>query len=324
MDDEPTGRTIDGMPWEEPRPPHLPDALSGISPWVAPFLVLAGLHVIGAWQEANAEGDLGNPRAVVLERLPLVGIALLGAALFLRHPDAHRRLPMLAFGVVLLVVASLMPSAVGLLDEVFVARSAPGDDAGFVVHGVYRAVISMVNAFGLLYLARGLDGARRWSDVVSARSLGTVLMAVAVFTAVASVLTVIEMTDPDDVLRPLNVLAMVTNLIVTLAWAYLFVVAFSGWQAGERPRAGWLLAALASGLEVGLRILTSIGVSIDISGAGGVVVVIMGLSAVAAWLLLLFAFLVGLPSTAEPAPEELEAAATADSPGATRSGSGAG
>ena len=103
MNDQPTGTTIDGTPWEEPRPPHLPDAVSGVSPWAIPFVVLAAIQVLAGWLEWKAQGDLGDPGygvSIALGIVPAACISLLGAALLIRHPDALRRLPMLVFGVV--------------------------------------------------------------------------------------------------------------------------------------------------------------------------------------------------------------------------------
>ncbi len=49
LPDEPSGATIDGTPWEEPRPPHLPDTVtSTITGTPVPtFLFLLGALAIG-------------------------------------------------------------------------------------------------------------------------------------------------------------------------------------------------------------------------------------------------------------------------------------
>ena len=119
MTDQPTAETIDITPWEEPRPPHLPDAVTTVSPWVFLFVLLAVLQVIAGWLEWKAQGDLGDPTygaSIALGVVQAACVSLLGAALFLRHPDAHRRLPMLVVGVVLLVATVLLPLVVGAID----------------------------------------------------------------------------------------------------------------------------------------------------------------------------------------------------------------
>ena len=101
------------------------------------------------------------------------------------------------------------------------------------------------------------------------------------------------------------------------------LIAFGGWLAGEQPRIGWLLAALAAGLDVALLLLLGLAGLVDIARAGPAVVEIIGWLGVANWVLLLLAFAVGLPSVAM-APQSSERAATVDSLEATPPGSGAG
>ena len=45
LPDEPTGTTIDGTPWEEARPPHLPDTVTGLP--VPTILFTLGAIVVG-------------------------------------------------------------------------------------------------------------------------------------------------------------------------------------------------------------------------------------------------------------------------------------
>jgi hypothetical protein len=320
VDDEPTGHTIDGTPWEEPRPPHLPDALTQVltrvSPWVIPFLLLAGTQVVASGLEWGAQWGLGEPgygAAIFLITLPGVCASLLGAALFYRHPDAHRRLPMLAFGVVLLALTVLMGSAERPLDEWFSSRMPAGDDGWmFVADTIYRAAINVVTIFGLVYIARGLEGARRSADVVSGRGLGIVVTAVAVAATVVSLASLLPIVGASELLTPVNLVAIGLGVVVTLSWSYLFVITFGGWLAGERPRIGWLLVALAAGMEVTLPILFAVGSLVDVSQFGVVGLQISGLLSIANWVLLLLAFVAGLPST------------TAGPAGATSPDSGAG
>ena len=316
METEPTGRTIDGIPWEEPRPPHLPDTLTRVPRWVFVFVLLAGVQVVAAWLDWVAQGDLRGPSAVeflVRQWLPGVCASLLGAALFYRHPDAHRRLPMLTMGVVLLAVAALV--AIYPIDRA-VMDATPVDEtnfaSAFLWHGFYRAAITVVNIFGLLYLARGLAEARRFADVVSGRAVGIAFIALVAVASVVSLAPYFTTPDAADLLTPVNVVSLILAKIDTLAWLYLFVVALGGWLAGERPRIGWLLVTLAGVIEVFFQLVLVVSGFVDLS-QGGFFLSLLTWLAVARFTFLLAAFALGLPSTA-----------TADPPAATRSGSGAG
>ena len=330
MSDQPTGQTIDGTPWEEPRPPHLPDTVTSLSPWVFPFVLLAALQVIAGWLEWKAQGDLGDPSyglSIALGVLQAACVSLLGAALFLRHPDAHRLLPMLVFGVALLVATVLLPLVVRALDD-----PLQTDESTFV-RTIYVYAINVVSAFGLIYIARGLDGARRSSDVVSGRGLGIVLTIAVLLAAVVTALP--GFAPGAELLTPGNVVAIVLSAFVSLAWCYLFVIAFRGWRAGEQPRIGWLLVVVAAGISIAVRLLISVSGSLDMSQFGTIVLWVISVAFVSVWVLLLLAFLVGLPSTVVQ-PEhagsdqeigdvtEADLAPTADPQAATRSDSGAG
>jgi hypothetical protein len=312
MRDEPTGHTIDGTPWEEPRPPHLPNALTGLSPWIFAFLILAGFHVLAGWLEWDFRRDLRAPiRAVgiLLVRLPSVCTALMGAAIFFRHPEALRRLPMLVFGVALLNIVALLDlwkvpfTSNAFLPEIFPAfRDAgfPEDESSLILRGIYTAAVNVVSVFGLLYLARGLDGARRLAHVISGRALGITLTIVALGSAGVSLQWALAFAEADDVMVPLNVVALVMGLISMLAWSYLLVIAIGGLLAGERPRVGWFLIALVAGIEIAIRTLLAIGGLVTISEWAYVLLQVAFLAATANWVLLLLAFVAGVPSTATP------------------------
>jgi len=317
MDAEPRRHTIDGDPWEEP---HLPDALTGVSPWVIAFLIMAGIQVFAGWLEWVSRHDQQHPiRAINLLVIGLPGFCstLLGAALFYRHPDALRRLPLLVFGVALLTIVALLDlwkgpwSSSAFLPEIFPRFPEWGfgvNESTLILGGIYMAAMNVVVVFGLLYLARGLDGARRSAPVVSGRILGIALTIVALISAGVSLESVLTYYEPGDIMIPLDVMALVMRLISALAWSYLFVIAIGGWLAGERPRAGWLLVALAAGIEIAIRTLLDGLVNIQQSAF-----TVIFVAAVANWVLLLLAFVAGVPSTATP-----------DRPAVMTPGSGAG
>ena len=327
MDTEPTGRTIDGIPWEEPRPPHLPDAVTRVSPWVIPFVLLAGVQVVAAWLDWAAQGDIRDPNVVefiLVQWLPGICASLLGAALFYRHRDAHRRLPMLVVGVVLLTLAALLRLAGDPVGEALMA-AAPPDDEGWIFnsYGIYRAAITVVSIFGVVYLARGLAGARRSADVVSGRVLGIVAVAVVVVASLISPVFAFGQFDR-EVLTPINIVSLVLATIDTLAWAYLFVIAFGGWLAGERARIGWLLVALAAIIDLIFLVVLAASGFVDLSG-GGVFLIMLSWLGIARWVFLLTAFALGLPSMeGVPVSDEPVAGATPDRPAVTTPSSGPG
>jgi hypothetical protein len=331
METEPTGRTIDGTPWEEPRPPHLPDTLTRVSPWVFPFLLVAGLQVVVAWVDWVAQGDLRDPNAVeliVVQWLPGVCASLLGAALFSRHPDANRRLPMLVVGVVLLNVAALMEMGRAPLTRALVDASPVGEDSFetvFLWSGIYAASITVVGIVAVLYIARGLAGARRLAHVAYGHGFMIALIALVAVASVLSLAPYITLPDASraEVLTPANVLNLILGRIETLAWVFLLVIVVRGWLAGERPRIGWLLVALAAVIDVIFLVMFAMAGLVHISGSGLPLFLLTWLG-VARWVLLLAAFASGLPSTAVgPVADEPQATPTGDPLAATRSGSGA-
>ena len=307
MGAEPRGHTIDGDPWEEPRPPHVSDELTGVSPWVIAFLILAGIQVLAGWLEWVSRHDQQHPiraLSIVVIGLPGFCSTLLGAALFYRHPDALRRLPLLVFGAALLTIVALLDlwneplSSTAFLPEIFPRFPEYGfgvNESTLILSRIYTAAMNVVLVFGLLYLARGLDGARRSAPVVSGRVMGIALTIVALASAGFSLEFVLTYHEPGDIMIPLDVMALVMRLISALAWSYLFVVAIGGWLAGERPRAGWLLVALAAGIEIAIRTFLEGVVNIPQSASTSIF-----LAAVVNWVLLLRAFAAGVPSTTTP------------------------
>ena len=105
-------------------------------------------------------------------------------------------------------------------------------------------------------------------------------------------------------LTPVNVVSLVLAKVESLAWAYLFVIAFSGWLARERPRFGRPLVALAAGIDLVFLLVLAVDGFVDLSG-GGVLLLMLSWLGIAKWVLLLWAFALGLPSTAPAAdPDE--------------------
>jgi hypothetical protein len=331
---EPTGHTIDGTPWEEPRPPHLPARLTSITPLVLPFLLVAAYQVWALWVEQPPQITLSarlDYWIAARHEFAAIAASVLGAALFFRHPDARSTLPQMASGVFLLLIAQFMDLATPILDPLFVTFDAPSDLAYYsALAQAYSLLTSLVSAFGLVYLARGLSAARRHEDVVSVRSLAVPLVVIAV---VSSAITHIgwvggalgvstEFVSSAFVAQ--FAASWVIGLVGTLAWSYLFVVAIVGWLGHEPPRLGWRLAALGAGLALLARLLAPITALMSTwPELLFRVFDTLAMAALFGWVLLVVALVVGLPST-ESDPDAAEGGPTLDPPGATQPGSAAG
>jgi hypothetical protein len=331
MDAEPTGHTIDGLPWGEPRPPHLPDTLTRISPWVLPFVVVLALQFWLAW--------VGQPRAtdvitsvdywIGAARSNLLGVAvsLMGVALIIRYPDARSRLPQVTSGVLLLLLGQVMGLLEPALGPWFASITPPNDQEFFftpLAEG-YSILTPLVGVFGVTFLARGLSDARRHGDGGRVRTLAIVLT-VLVFASWGIQLFGLTLIEFDA--SPMFALTitgkLLVNLLMTLALAYLVVVVVTGWIGHESPRAGWGFAVIGAGLILFQGLFASVISVLPLSQEPLLFVVgRVGDSALLGWVLLVVAFALGLPSTAL-LTDEPEVSATGDPRAATRSGSGAG
>ena len=126
---EPSGGTVAQEAWDEPRGPHLPDAITRQSWLVWPFLLLIAIEVAVAWRSWLDEGtNIGLLVPIVREGIADVAAVGLGAAFFWRHPDGLRRLPLIAFSVILFAAQEVLRLLGGPLQDVF-ARLTPADEA---------------------------------------------------------------------------------------------------------------------------------------------------------------------------------------------------
>ncbi len=306
----PFGRTLT---WEEARGPHLPDRLTRVPLPVWPFLILAVVQVV-----AIAMDDwtliTNDPGGLVLTSGGSIAASLLGAALFLRHPDAVRTLPLLVVGVTLVAVErviSLLNVAFGWLFAGLWIVPVDGSP-DYTSSSMFSIAGSAIGVLAVLCLARGLAAARRFEGGVSWSVLIVLIVASILITA-ASVISYQTLPSESVIVGPLVYAAsLVIGLASTLAMSYLFAVALAGWRAGERPPTGWALV-VASGL-VTIAIAAMFAVVIVIQpGDLWPMATIIAIAAVASPLMLLVAFAIGLPAT--------EPDATPDPPGVTTRGS---
>ncbi len=300
---EPTGQRIDGTPWDEARPPHLPDRLTRISPWVVPFAVAALVHVwvvSREWAGLGPLADVDNVVAVAGARIPAIAASLFGAALFLRHPDARRTAPLLAFGLTLFVVQGLLAIVADPITR-FLDGIAGTTDQGFPISPAVTAwsvFTTLVSVFAVLYTAAGLSTARRQPVASAARPLAVVLTSLAIVTVVLSFATI---RWADFAVSPWSLTTLAIGVVLalasTLAWSYLLVVTLSGWIAGESPRLGWALATVAAVMFVGIRVVIALPLGLDLaSDAGQATIAAIGHASTISWIVLLAAFVAGLPA----------------------------
>ncbi len=317
---EPTGQTIDGTPWEEPRPPHLPDRVMRAHPIAWLFVALAVVVVVA---------DLPTLRSMAFDTwflgqallglvVPVAG-CLLGAVLFWRHADAIERLPLLVIGAVLSALVPVLRLGSSVVAS-FLEGLGPTVDMGspaMVGTSVYVQLVSMVGVLALVCLAQGLRRAARVDLRLDARLVG---LLVVISLLIEAIVALWYLRLPEVAMAPNTVTrvgAVVIGLATLLAWSYLVAVALAGRAAGERPARGWRLIAL-SGI---LAILSSAAIALFgfiQTDAVRELFLAIGLVSAASGVALLAGFAVGTPVLP---PLEADSAATPDPPAVTTPGS---
>ena len=318
---------------EEPRGPHLPDALAGI-PWLAWVFIVLALGEIFWLVDNAALGPAPSFEMVVsfvLGAISSVAMVLLPAALLIRHPEATSRARTLLFGTVLLAAVEGLQILSQVLQS-FLESLIPADpELPFIMPMVviYGAMVSLVSSFGLAYIAVGLSQARRWEG---GRGIPTafVLLVVGVATLGSGIFAIAEIQPSQTPWSPTLALylgsTVVLRTLFVVASTAVAVTAGAGARAGEDPNRGWRLAAVGGWMVVGaLAIATASGLILDprIQDWFTAIQYSITILFAAGHLGLLVAFFVGLPSldevehdadaaadeAADPAGAEEEAAA---------------
>jgi hypothetical protein len=189
------------------------------------------------------------------------------------------------------------------LQGFFESLTPASDDLPFLVpsSAVYNALISIVAAFGLGYMAVGLSIARRYTDTRSRWVTGWFVPVATIFATVVGVLAVSRIDFSGTPMTPTLAIYLASSVILGVlrfaVWAFLSSVVTRGWLEGEEPRSGWGLASIGTWLVLLTLVIVNltgvIQVGDDIFGT------LLGYFIVIAYagghLLLLLAFLVGLP-----------------------------
>ena len=268
---EPGDEGITYETFDEPRGPHLPDALAGI-PWLAWVFIVLALGEIFWLVDNAALGPAPSFEMVVsfvLGAISSVAVVLLPAVLLIRHPEATSRARTLLFGTVLLAAVEGLQILSQVLQP-FLESLIPADpELPFIMPMVviYGAMVSLVSSFGLAYVAVGLSQARRWEGgrgiktafvllVVGAAALGSGIVAIAQIQ--------LGQTQWSPTLALYFGSTVVLRTLFVVAWAAVAVTAGAGARAGEDPNRGWRLAAVGGWMVVGaLAIATASGLIPD-------------------------------------------------------------
>jgi hypothetical protein len=296
--------------------------LTRLSPWVYVFGAVALLQMWAGWREWSGTFAAPQPGDIPLllhAFIPSVVIPLFGVALFVRHPDARRTMPLLVFGVSLFTFGEILDVVDTQIRTALVGPDAlPGTPAD-VAYGVFT---SLVRLFAILYTGAGLAATRRAAPTRAERPLTIWLVALAVIGTVISVASVLQLNVQQATAADLLILAIqiVLSLLVTLAWAYLVSVTIGGALADEEPGSAWSVAALGASIVFGFRLLA--GAVFGVGEPWFTIVTVGSYVGLVGWVLLLVAFGFGLPSPPDADADDLEP--TADPRAATPPGSAAG
>ncbi len=303
----------------EARGPHLPDVLARQSPWVYLFVGAALVHaLLGVW-ELSGRGLSVDVDAVlqVRNRIDDTLVSLLGAALFIRHPDARRTRPVLAFGLGLLMLGTLLRVAQGPVEGFL--NATPTDDALTIpapTSFAYHVFNSLVEIVGIVYVAAGLRASREQPGrpgermaLVWLASIGIVI----VLLPYAAVGIDRASSQADSILIAITIAIALLN---ALAWAYLIATTIGGWLNREQPRRAWAAISLGGLILLAIQLLSTVliiaaNVSSEPLQFTGLFMLI-GVATTLVWVLFLAAFAMGLPARAERPVTAESTAATGD------------
>ena len=254
------------------------------------------------WPRWLASDPAGFGSWVVSTLIPRLALPLVGAALFLRHPDAHRRLPLLVMGAGLLAIEPLVTRGARWLVDTLVVGSGGGFHSTTSASMVVVLLAGLSSAFGFAYLGRGLAATRQYEDRGSVRwlvvlVLGTAIAWGALTTVAAASLPAVGDRIEGPVLIALWAMGAVASVV---AGGYLAIIATRGAQAGERGRRAWTLATVGAwGILLAPLAMGVISVGWSVPGLASELTSaayqVLALVSSAAHILFLLAFLDGLP-----------------------------
>ncbi len=302
--------------WDEARPPHLPDRITAIPVMVWPFLVMTAAVIYARSRlYIGMPLDASNVIGSGLGTATVAAMTLLGAALFLRHPDAWSRLRPVAVAVSLIAIGAAMdvlaPHVDGALRSVGIGEEWNGGELPMItVSYALGRLASIVGILGVASLAIGLRATRRTPDASP-----TLVLFVALSIGALAFLAVDYGRILDDgwgdsdqaMVAAANRISSAIHAVGLVAWVAVASILMIGARRRERPTSGWLVGAIATlATVVGLEPIFVLWPTFDMATSGLTLAGWLAVGATAAGaVLLLVAFLLGLPEPlkADPAPD---------------------
>ena len=289
----------------EPRGPHLPERITALPLAVWPFVLLALLVLyLRPLRSTGMDLDATGWLALLLSVVRSAGFALLGAALFLRRPDARSRLWPVVAAVSLLGIAELLGAASPIVADL-VDSGASGNgptilSAGFVIGRA--GSIARLFAYGYLWVGLGAVRTRDAPAGSGAILAGLLVIGCAVVTFGVAGLASAGAFDASADFVAANLVAIVLSVLNFIASLAILAVVLSGARAGEGPGQSWWMAVagialcpiISDGTLWVLNALPAMGAAVI-----SVVQWVLLIAGAAGALLLLGAFLAGFPEHAD-------------------------
>lgn len=241
---------------DEPRGPHLPDALAAVpfGTWIFVLLALARLMWFVRETQLGPAPGLSVLIAYVSGLVPAVVSVLLPAVLLLRHSDAWSSARTLLVGTVLLAIVEGMRVLSPSLQPLFEQVTPGSDETPYLVPLAlgYSTAQALLATFAVANIGLGLAQARRYLDGSWTRLIVAVAGLVAVVGAASRVITVSRLPFDQIPTTPTVAVylasAIVLGVLSIVAWAYLAATVARGARAGEEPGAGWTVGAIGTWL----------------------------------------------------------------------------
>jgi hypothetical protein len=264
------------------------------SPWVLVFVAAAAIQLGLAWMNVG----------LVTLHVNNALMSLLGAALFVRHPDAARSLPRIAFGLGLIALGPLLDVVEGPVKQFLDPHAQPDDVFSRLLPAftAYRVFTSLIAVAAAAYVGVGLAAARRRPRHPAERLVLSVAVLISIAAAAVALAPFgIRQSSIPPYMWTLLRIEFLVMLLYSLAWAFVIAVTFGGWMAGDAPHAGWGLAFAAAAMGLVVRVIsaTSIVLTATSEPPSLVLFQISGTAGTLSWLFLLVAFALGLPATGD-------------------------
>jgi FtsH-binding integral membrane protein len=308
----PTSRT------DEPRGPHVPDALAQIPYGTLIFGILALARLVWYVRETQLgpAPTLSIWIGYVGGLVPAVAAVLLPAVLLLRHPDAPTRARALLLGTILFAAAEGM-RVLGPQLQPFFEEVTPGsEETPYLVPLtlLYTSIQGLLATYGVAEMGIGLGQARRFLEAAGKGLIVAVAVLVVLVAGGARVLAVAQLPFDQLPMTPTVAVYLASSIVLGIlsvtAWAFLAATIARGARAGEDPETGWAVGALGTALIVAVFVVSSLlsltRPSEALQGLFSAISQVLSIAFTLGYLGLLGAFLLGMPSLEELDDEDVD------------------